>query len=454
MSTLQSWTQVYEAFRAEEPAADATSRVHRPDERLESLRTQLMFPPAVKKRLLIGTKGTGKTTELYALLAALPVGRVGVYVDVAEHVRNKVGDESTINRMAPWEVLLLAGLAVWRAGKELDFFHERDLQPLAAAAAALQGADGGRATVDAAKLARSMTVGLATAAAAAGALPGLAIAGAAAAGLTFLGDVAGAGAWTIPLGRRDKPVTDLDQRAKQLLDAVNQLVRRPREQAWSFVLVMDGLDRITDPAAIDRMFIESNLLGRLDVFTIATGPLELRRRGRFNQLSLWEAAVLAELPVFDHANPMNPAADLSFFEALWALRTKGVDVALAPDALALLAWASGGRVREFVRLIQNLAIEVGVAGRRAATLEDARAIVDREQVEFAVGLDRGDIRVLQAILETGELPEEPVRADGTSIVDDLLTRHWILPYRNGDEWFHPHPLLLRKLKLTPASTGS
>ena len=44
----------------------------------------------------------------------------------------------------------------------------------------------------------------------------------------------------------------------------------------------------------------------------------------------------------------------------------------------------------------------------------------------------------------------------SSIVDDLLTRHWILPYRNGDEWFHPHPLLLRRLTLphSSASTAS
>lgn len=454
MQHLESWTRVYEAFRPDDPAEEASERVPRPDKRLEVVRNELRFPSAIKKRLLIGTKGTGKTTELYSLLAEVPPSRVGVYFDVAAHVRNKLGDEGAINRMEPWEVLFLAGLAIWRAGKELGFFHERDLEPLAKAGAALSGEGGGAGpSIDAAKLAKALTIGLATAAGATAALPALAAVGLATGGLAFLGEVAGAGSWTMSLGRRGKPLPDVDQRAKALLDAVNGLLVRPRQQAWSFVLVMDGLDRMADPAAIHRMFIETNLLGRLDVFTIATGPLELRRAGRFSQLAPWEATVLAELLVFDHDDPTQPAADTSFFSSLWAKRAADSGVEVEPAALALLAWASGGRVREFVRLVQNLAIDAGVDDVRVATLAMARAVVEREQVEFAVGLDRGHLRVLTEIYRTRELPEEPVRANGTSIVDDLLTRFWVLPYRNGDEWLHPHPLLLRKLS-PPASGAS
>jgi len=76
------WEKVYERFEVGEPARDPQWRVPRNDARLERVRRALGAPFAKQKVLLLGTQGSGKTTELYGLLANLPERRIGVYLDV------------------------------------------------------------------------------------------------------------------------------------------------------------------------------------------------------------------------------------------------------------------------------------------------------------------------------------------------------------------------------------
>src|SRR5690348_2305737 len=132
MAAYEQWQTVYERFPVDAPETRAEWRVPRPDERLERVRKALVFPYVKKKCLLLGTRGSGKTTELYALLGDLPPSRVAVYIDVAEHVRNKFGDEAVMDRMSAWEVVFLMGLAVWRVAEQLGFVRETERQALEA----------------------------------------------------------------------------------------------------------------------------------------------------------------------------------------------------------------------------------------------------------------------------------------------------------------------------------
>lgn len=443
MERYQQWQQVHDRFPVDVPATDAKWRVPRPDQRLDRLRQALAIPFARKKCLLLGTQGSGKTTELYALLGQLPGNRVGVYLDVADHVRNKLGDERVMDRMAAWEVVFLVGLAVWRVAKQLGFAGDTEGEAIANAAApllAVPGADPPK--VDYAKLAAAMTVGLAAAATATAALPGLGVGG-----LEFLKNVAGAAEWKLPFGRGTTAPPDADQHARRLLDATNRVLKNLEAQQWRFVVVIDGLDRVRDGGAIQRLFLESTLLGQLDAFTIATGPVALSRQARLGQLSGWEPTVLPELTVFDAQKPEVPAGQLPFFEELWRVRTADLDVAIEPAALHRLAWASGGRLRDFVRLAQNVAIDAYGQRVSVATVALCDALIAHEEQTLSTGFHRGYHDVLSRVQNDPEhqLPDLERRADGTNLVDELLARYWLLPYRNGHEWFYPHPLLLHRL---------
>lgn len=452
MAGWRDWEKVYERFDVNEPAREARWRVRRPDQRLDRLRQSLSVPFAKKKVLLLGTQGSGKTTELYGLMANLPERRIAVYLDVAEHVRRKSGDERVVDRMAPWEVVFLAGLAVWRVARDLGFADDAQGLALGEAASRLQPPLPDAPQVDAAKLARAMTIGLAAGAGAVAQLPGLADAGVAAGALQFLGEVVGAGEWRWPIGR-GAPRDDTEQHAQKLVEAVNDLFARVRKEQFSFVVVIDGLDRQRDPDSTRRLFLESTLLGQLDAFTVACGPVALSRRARLGQLATWEPAILPELSVFAHGAPRQPAGQLQFFRDLWAVRTRDLDVRVEPAALDRLAWASGGRVREFVRLVQNLALEAYRLEGVTATVAMADELIAEARQNFATGFNRGHDEVLCAVRDdpAHRMPDALPRPDGSTLVDELLNNFWLLPYRNGDEWFHPHPLLLDRL--TPPSAS-
>ncbi|MES2638408.1 MAG: hypothetical protein V4850_02970 [Myxococcota bacterium] len=448
MAPSLEWQTVYDRFQVDVPAKDPAWRVLRPDIRLDRVRRALATPFARKKCLLLGTQGSGKTTELYALLEDLPANRVGVYFDVAEHVRNKVGDERVMDRMAAWEVVFLTGLAVWKAARALGFATDEDGAAIAKAAAPLLAVPGEKPPqVDYAKLAAAMSVGLAAAAGSIASLPGLATAGATTGALTVLGSMVGAGEWKLPIGQRGPPAPDADQHARRLLDAVNTLFRRVETQQWRFLVVIDGLDRLRDGGAIQRLFLESTLLGQLDTFTVATGPVALSRQARLGQLSGWEPTVLPELTVFNPNDPSVPAGQLGFFSELWARRTGDLHVSIAPAGLERLAWASGGRLREFVRLVQNIAMDAYGQKEQEASLALVDDLVAHERQTFSTGFHRGYDDVLRRVRDDPEhqLPDVEPRADGSNLVDELLARYWLLPYRNGKEWFHPHPLLLDRL---------
>jgi hypothetical protein len=452
MASWEEWQTVYERFPVDQPATEPRWRVPRPDVRLERVKRALATPFVKRKCLLLGTQGSGKTTELQALLGELPGNRVGVYFDVAQHVRDKLGDERVMDRMAAWEVVFLAGLAVWRAARQLGFVAEEEGAAIASAAAPLLAVPGQPApVVDYAKLAGAMVVGLATAAGAAAALPGFAATASAVGALQFLGQVAGAGEWKLPFGKRGPAPPDADQHARRLLDAVNTLFRRVESQQWRFVVVIDGLDRVRDGGAIQRLFLETTLLGQLDTFTVATGPVALSRQARLGQLAGWEPTVLPELTVFSADDAAVPAGQLEFFAELWVRRTADLSVTLDREGLERLAWASGGRVREFVRLVQNIAADAYGRQTAVATLPLVDELVEYERQTFSTGFHRGYDDVLCRVRDDPEhqLPDVEPRADGSNLVDELLARYWLLPYRNGKEWFYPHPLLLNRLSPRP-----
>lgn len=448
MDVVEQWQVVYERFPVDVPATRGEWRVPRPDPRLERLCSALAIPFARKKFLLLGTQGSGKTTELYALLNQLPGNRVGVYLDVADHVRNKLGDERVMDRMAAWEVVLLVGLAVWRVAKELGFASDEDGAAIAAAAEpllAIPGADPPK--VDYGKLAAAMTIGLATAATAGATVPGLGALGLTAGSFDFLKNVAGAVEWKLPFGRGASSPPDADQHARRLLDATNRVLKSLESAQWRFVIVIDGLDRVRDSVAIQRLFLESTLLGQLEAFTIATGPVALSRQARLGQLQGWEPTVLPELTVLDPSAAGVAAGQLEFFEALWAARTGDLTVGIEVDAIHRLAWASGGRLRDFVRLVQNIAIDAYGQRIQVVTRRECDALVAHEEQTFSTGFHRGYDDVLCRVRDDPDhqLPDLERRADGSNLVDELLARYWLLPYRNGHEWFYPHPLLLHRL---------
>ena len=127
----------------------------------------------------------------------------------------------------------------------------------------------------------------------------------------------------------------------------------------------------------------------------------------------------------------------------WRQRTLDLDPEqrrFPETLLRTLAWCSGGRMRDFVRLIRMVAEYAWDAELHAA--DDAvlnRVIDDRRRV-VEEGLNQRHLELLRMVIDD---PRHLLPADERTI--ELLNNQWLLPYPNESVWWFPHPLLTRKL---------
>lgn len=437
------WEEVYKRFDPEEPAHKHDWRAERrPSPRADML-AGLNRPIGEPRYLLIGTTGTGKSTELLALAEEQVHRHMVVFFDVHRHFVESVRDPAALQHVQPWEVLLLIGIAVYRAASDA-FGHDwaathidpmnKVIQAFAAPPAADRG--GEQPAVNLAGLAKVLAV------AAGGAMGGVA-----GAGLKLLGSMAETMHWNFPLGRRQDRQTDQDQRVIDLQRAVNVLIRTLQQASRPLVIVVDGLDRISKPETTHALFVESALLGSLACRTIVAGPVILSRERMAGQVRGFELKVLANAPVLDHQDPRQPGPGIAFMLDLYRRRVHDLEGATVPEEhLRKLAYHSGGRGRDFVRLLRMLAERAWDRDLAEADAEVIDKCIDERRRTLELGLTRGDIDLLSDVMTD---PEHRLPDNDKAL--KLLEQQLLLPYPNESEWYFPHPLLT--LKLVPFPNG-
>ncbi|HLT38663.1 MAG TPA: hypothetical protein VK034_20385 [Enhygromyxa sp.] len=442
MADRDTWEEVWKRFDPEQPAAKPSWRVHREHSPARQICEDLRVPMGgVKRFLLLGSIGSGKSTELLAIAEERAKSGPVVFLDLVEHFHERVADIRALQHVQAWEVLLLIGLGVYHA---VDKFGHRwakeDLRALERAGQAFSADDDEQPKFDAAKLASSVAV------MAGGALGSLGPIGAVAgASLRLVSKAAEAGRWQFEIGRRDhRHHSDQDSRVQQLLDAVNGLIGVIQAKyATQLTIFVDGLDRIEEPATTRDLFVDSVLLGSLICPTIVTAPLTLRRESLAAQVRSFRPKVLANLPVIERRSPWTwdpGGAGLAVCLDLFNRRVDDLDRGCIPGPLLRqLGYYSGGRVRDFVRFVRMVSERAWSSNASQATAAMIDEVVDEHRRLVEMGINRRHLELLAELLDDQELPDDEK-------IPEMLNRGWILPYPNESEWYFPHPLLM-KVKL-------
>ncbi|EDM81518.1 hypothetical protein PPSIR1_40045 [Plesiocystis pacifica SIR-1] len=449
----ERWAEVYERFDPLQPADNPGWRVERKYSPANAIVRELNRPMGGHKRFMIlGGIGSGKSTELLAIAAQRSKQGPVVFIDLVNHFEKRVGDAAALDRIQPWEVVLLVGLGIYKAA-QAHFGHSwerRETKSLEKAAKAFIDEEDSP-TFDLAKLASTVAVLAGGAIGGVVAGPAGAFAGAS---LAAVGETGKSIQWRFPLGIPGRALrSDQDQRVQQLLGAVNGLIGTLQsEYETKLSVFIDGLDRIKDRARTKALFVESSLLGSLECDVVSTGPIALHWGSLRKHVRKFTTKTLANAPVIDRTTPESwepggPGIDLCI--EVFRRRTADLDPggALIPEpALRKLAYYSGGRIREFVRLIRELSGPAWDDSLSSATDAIVDQAIDSLRAETEAGLTRGHIGILRALIEEpGELPDD-------ELVSEMLDVCLILPYPNESEWFFPHPLLL-KVKLADAIAG-
>lgn len=445
MTIRSLWQQVHERFDPQQPVHDRAWRVEREQSPTAAICETLDLPFGIPRALLTGTVGTGKTTELFRIAEDRRAKELVIFVQLDRHFEQTVGDAAALHTVSPWEVCFLSGLAILRAAEALGFalpkIHYRDLAQAWQAAARASGADP-VPEVDVAKLAKQIVVLISGAAT-----------GPAGAGLQLLGAVAEAGQWSIPFGRRPRPLRDGDPPSRTVLQCVNTLIGLVQQHARPVLLIVDGLDRIRDEQPAKDLFVDSQMIANLDCRLIVCGPFALRHSQSAAAVSANFARVapLVNLPVLRKDNPSEPGTGIDFFRKLFQQRVANLGsqaAGLLPTPLLdRLAYYSGGRARGFVTMVRRLAEVAYIADTPAANEALVKRVLDERRLLQETGLHSGHLRVLQAIADD---PRHGLVED--ALVDELLASGSLLPYPNESEWYYPNPLLT--MHLVKPSAGS
>ncbi|WP_437729823.1 hypothetical protein [Sorangium sp. So ce1335] len=452
MERRDVWEEIYRRFDPVEPVKDPAWRAPRPHTPVDRIARRLDLPFADPRILLAGTVGTGKSTELLRLREARESKEFVLLLDLHRHFA-WMGDGEAIQRVASWEVIFLVGLSVLGAAREILPYevppqHVEDLR--LAWEQVADATNTPRTTeIDLGKVASGMIT-----AAGSVLVPALGLTGGAAAGMA-----AGAGATKaiaegirrmVPIGRSGRTLPDQDEAMQTLLGAVNVLVGHMQQHHRRVLLLIDGLDRIRDEERALGLFLRSELLSQIACPTVLCAPFALRSAPVGAAIPRFDTVVLANEPVLDKAHPDRMGEGVPFFVEMYRRRTQDLP---APDAmeqgsLERLAYVSGGRARDFVKLVRGVAERAWTADVTTATAEIVEDAVDEARRDRERGLDVGHLGVLRAVMADvqRQLPED-ARAR------QLLDWGHLLPYPNESEWYYPHPLLTLHLLRAPGSTG-
>jgi hypothetical protein len=445
MSRRAVWREVYDRFDPERPAGVAAWRADRAQSPAEAIAESLDMPFGDPRVLLMGTVGTGKTTELLRLAEARAGKELVIFLDLERHFADVLGDAPALQHVQSWEVCFLAAMALIRVaserlGYELPEAHLRDLGRAWATLAKTTGATVAAPQIDLPTAARAMVV-LTSAITPLVATPpvatGLAV------GLKTLEAAAGAVKWALPVGVGKRALPDQDSDMQTLLACVNVLVGLVQKQSSRVLLILDGLDRIRDLDRAKALFVESQMIAQLACPIVVCGPFALRHDPAITAVRRFtEIRVLVNEPVLLEANPVQHGPGVRFFCELFDRRTADLAApALLPrPLLEQLAYRSGGRARDFVRFIRELAKVAWQADAPAATEAQVARVLDEQRRLRETGLHKGHIRLLEAIAEDPrhELPEG-------ELAQELLSYGSLLPYPNESEWYYPHTLLTMNL---------
>ncbi len=375
MSPKDVWEAVYKRFEPEEPAS-AGMRADRPHSPAAAICQTLDKPFADPRELLVGTVGTGKTTELLRIAEARQEKELVVFLDLQRHFSEVVRDAPALQNISSWEVCFLAGVAlIAQAKTSIGFeFPPTHLEDLARAWQALAAATETPAVpqLDVGALAKAM---LTTASVVAPLVAGGPVAAGVGVALAAVSGVAGAVKWNLPIARSKRSLLDQDKEMETLLGCVNVLVGLMQAKASRVLFIIDGLDRIDDVARAKALFIDSQMIAGLACPSVVCGPFALRHHPMTAAVRRSTPRVLVNEPVLLQSAPEKHGPGVGFFCEIFDRRVGDLGgPGLCPrPLLEELAYYSGGRVRDFIKFIRNVADAAWSESAPTVTEEIVRA---------------------------------------------------------------------------------
>ncbi len=433
MPTENFWTPIYNAFNPWErlwgDKLDVffVEREHSP---LRKLMVQLRPDHDVQKTLLVGHRGSGKSSELLKLVRNIGPDFFPVWFDANLNL-----DVFSANQV---ELLFLLGVAVYRVAEQAGLNPNRKHLDLLTNCLQTLVQEQTRRTDFALDVGRLLTnvvcFGLPVIV---GAVTGPATGTGVAALTTLVREVA-QDAFSLGLERKEVARLEVEPRTRDVARAVNLIIADVEQKTGKPVLmVVDGLDKL-DPAPARDIFINSQVLSLPTCRVIYVTPITLYYSPDFAQTR--QQFAMAPFPNVklheqDDSDTPHKSGIRTMREVvrrrLRALEYKP-EAVISQQALSLMAKMSGGVMREMVSLMREAVTQAEIRGETSVTAPISRAAVYALRRQYAAGLRREHYRELEDFHTTG-VPSQSKECH------ELLRNLYILSYINDDFWYDVHP---------------
>jgi hypothetical protein len=256
---------------------------------------------------------------------------------------------------------------------------------------------------------------------------------------------------TIDVDKELKNATFLNKIREQLAnsvgalsDQVNQLVTNTiseikaqwvGQQAFAgFVVLIDSLEHLRCSNArsvINQLLVQNEPFVRLPgCYTVITVP-------PFTDFTNARPFRCVNVKITDRTGHDCPEG-LAFMRAVLTNRMPGgkpTTSFISDTDLDNIIRQSGGSIRDFLRIIQELNIEVDQLPARTSEVNSSIA----EIRQTFLPLTSEERKYLRAV-QTTHSPNLNTNEDWDALAD-LMGRHLILRYQNGEEWYGIHPLI-------------
>lgn len=433
MSSESYWQPVYNAFDPWERLWGKkleTYYVEREHSPLRPLTAQFRPGREVQKTLLVGHRGSGKSSELLKLIST--IGRDFVVVWLDAHLNLDIFSANQV------ELLFLIGVAVYRVAQQEDLKPNRkyfDLLTDCLQTLVREQTRRSNFALDVGRLLNNIVAyGLPIIL---GAAMGPTV-GARVATLTTLARELAQDAFSLGMQREEVARLEVEPRTRDIARAVNLIIADVQQRARKPVLmVVDGLDRL-EPGPASDIFVNSQVLSLPSCRAIYITPIALYYSPDFAQTKQHFAMVeFPNVKLHERGDPGAPhkgGVRTMREVARRRLRTLGYepDKVVSRNALSLMVKMSGGVMREMVSLMREAVVQAEISEERQITLRAARAAVYKLRRQYAAGLRQEHYETLENFLSTG-LPAQ------SSVSDDMLRNLYILSYINDQLWYDVHP---------------
>jgi hypothetical protein len=206
-----------------------------------------------------------------------------------------------------------------------------------------------------------------------------------------------------------------------------------RQQAISPILLLDGLERLARPESLYSLLRE---LASVECSLVLVTDLSMAMGKEYDtHRETWQRIVLAAVPIFlpDRSGP--DEFGWKSLKAVVERRLHGLDAPIHPSAFRQLIQASGGVLRDFVRVTGAACFRVA-SSKEPNLMEDvAKAAVQDMRTDLVYDLEIQDRNHLKKFME--ERGDASLRAGER----EHLKRNLVIVYQGENPWQDVHSLL-------------